>query len=157
MSKKCQSCFKEIADDAQFCNACGSPQSTQQTQSNYGTPPPPPPPPNYGTQSSANAVFSSEDIAKNKTVAGLAYLIFFLPLIAAPDSAFGRFHANQGLLLLIVSVAGGFILGLIPIIGWVLMPIFWIGVMVLGIMGLINGLNGKAKELPLFGKYTILK
>jgi predicted amidophosphoribosyltransferase len=60
MSKKCQSCFKEIADDAQFCNACGSPQSTQQTQSNYGTPPPPPPPPNYGTQSSANAVFSSE-------------------------------------------------------------------------------------------------
>ncbi len=38
--------------------------------------------------------FSAEDIEKNKTMAGLAYLIFFLPLIASPDSAFAKFHAN---------------------------------------------------------------
>ncbi|NLA78908.1 MAG: hypothetical protein GX845_05135, partial [Erysipelothrix sp.] len=42
-------------------------------------------------------MFTQEDIEKNKTMAGLAYLIFFLPLVAAPESKFGKFHANQGL------------------------------------------------------------
>lgn len=155
MSKNCQSCGKEIADDAQFCNACGVPQSAQQAQSG-NTAPPPPPPSSSGTQTKANEAFSREDIEKNKVVSGLAYLIFFLPLVAAPESAFGRFHANQGLLLLIVGVVGSIILGIIPIIGWILMPIFYIAVLVFGIMGLVNGLNGKASELPLFGKYRII-
>lgn len=97
------------------------------------------------------------DVEKNKVMAGLAYLLFFLPLIACPDSKYGKFHANQGLLLFIVGLAGNLILGIIPIIGWILMPIFGIAVLVLAIMGLINGLNGKAKELPIIGKYRIIK
>ncbi len=102
-------------------------------------------------------VFEKDDVDKNKVMAGLAYLIFFLPLIACPDSPFGRFHANQGLLLLILGIAGSFILGAIPIIGWILLPVLSIFVFVLGIMGLVNGLNGKAKELPLIGKFRIIK
>ncbi len=101
--------------------------------------------------------FETEDIEKNKVIAGLAYLLFFLPLIACPDSKFGRFHANQALILFLVSFAGSAVLSFIPIIGWLLLPIFGIGVLVLGILGLINGLNGVAKELPLIGKYRILK
>lgn len=102
-------------------------------------------------------VFEKDDIEKNKVIAGLAYLIFFLPLIACPESQFGKFHANQGLLLLILGVAGSFILGLIPIVGWILLPLLSIFVFVVGIMGLVNGLNGKAKELPLIGKFRIIK
>lgn len=102
-------------------------------------------------------VFDKEDVEKNKVIAGLAYIIFFLPLIVCPDSAFGRFHANQGLLLFIFGVAGSTILGLIPIIGWILLPILGILTLVIGIMGLVNGLNGKAKELPLIGKFRIIK
>jgi uncharacterized membrane protein len=49
------------------------------------------------------------------------------------------------------------ILGIIPVIGWMLMPIFGIGVLILGIMGLVNGFGGKAKQLPLIGKFTIIK
>ncbi len=30
--------------------------------------------------------FEAQDIEKNKVIAALAYLIFFLPLLAAPDS-----------------------------------------------------------------------
>lgn len=101
--------------------------------------------------------FDSEDIEKNKTMAGLAYLIFFLPLVAAPDSKFGKFHANQGLLLLILSVAGNLILGIIPIVGWILMLPFGIFVLVLLVLGLMNGFGGKAKRLPLIGKITIIK
>ena len=118
---------------------------------------------NQGPASSAQTaqaqetVYSAEDIEKNKTMAGLAYLLFFLPLVACPESKYAKFHANQGLILLITSVAGIVILSLIPIIGWVLAPIFSIAVLVLGIFGLINGFGGKAKRLPVIGKFNILK
>jgi uncharacterized membrane protein len=101
--------------------------------------------------------YTPEDIEKNKTMAGLAYLLFFLPLIACPESGYAKFHANQGLLLLITGIAGNMVLGIIPIIGWILMPIFGIGVLILGIMGLINGFGGKVKRLPVIGKFNILK
>ncbi len=102
-------------------------------------------------------IHTPEDIEKNKTMAGLAYLLFFLPLIACPDSGYAKFHANQSLILFIVGVIGNVVLGIIPIIGWILLPFFGVGVLVLGIMGLINGFGGKAKRLPLIGKFTILK
>ncbi len=98
-----------------------------------------------------------EDVEKNKTIAGLSYLLFFLPLIVCPESRYAKFHANQALLLLITGIAGSVILGIIPIIGWMLMPIFGIGILILGIMGLVNGFGGKAKQLPLIGKFNILK
>lgn len=102
-------------------------------------------------------VFSEEDIEKNKVISALAYFIFFLPLIVCPDSPFGKFHTNQGLLLLIASVGGSFVLGFIPIIGWIILPLFSLAIFVFAIMGLVNTLNGKANELPIFGKYRIIK
>lgn len=110
-----------------------------------------------GSQEAFQDAFDPADIEKNKIMAGLAYLIFFLPLIVCPDSKYGRFHANQALLLFIAAIAGNIILGIIPIIGWILMPIYALGIFILAIMGLINGLGGKAKRLPLIGKFTILK
>lgn len=107
--------------------------------------------------SDTNPVINPEDIEQNKVMGGLAYLIFFLPLLVCPDSQFGRFHANQGLLLLLVGFVGSFILGIIPIIGWVILPFFGLAVFVLAIYGLINGLNGKVKELPLFGHFRLIK
>ena len=101
--------------------------------------------------------YTPEDIEKNKTMAGLAYLLFFLPPIVCPESKYARFHANQSLLLLILGAAGNVILGIIPVIGWMLLPVFGIGVLALFIMGLVNGFGGKAKRLPLIGKFDILK
>lgn len=101
--------------------------------------------------------YTPEDIEKNKTMAGLSYFLFFLPLIVCPESGYAKFHANQSLLLLITGVAGNVIFSIIPLIGWMLLPIFGIGVLILGIMGIINGFGGKAKPLPLIGKFTILK
>ena len=104
-----------------------------------------------------SASFDPADIEKNKVIAGLSYILFFLPLIACPDSKFGRFHANQALLLLILAIAGNIILTIIPVIGWILLPFFGILVFVLFLIGLINGLSGKAKGLPVIGKYRLLK
>ncbi|MDP4153766.1 MAG: hypothetical protein Q8865_10095 [Bacillota bacterium] len=97
------------------------------------------------------------DVEKNKVIAGLAYLLFFLPLLACPDSKFGRFHANQALVLWIFGFGGSLVLSLIPIIGWFLLIFYPIAVGVFGIIGLVNGLQGKAKELPLIGKIKIFK
>ena len=112
-----------------------------------------------GKMKSAEPVeaFDQTDIDKNKTMAGLAYIIFFLPLVACPDSRFGKYHANQGLVLLLFSIFGSIVLGLIPILGWILLIFFPILIIVFVVMGLLNGLNGKAKELPVIGKIKLLK
>lgn len=102
-------------------------------------------------------IYTGEDIEKNKIMAGLSYFIFFLPLIACPESGYAKFHANQALVLLILGIGGNVLLGIIPVIGWMLMPIFGLGVLALGILGLINGFGGKARKLPLIGKFSILK
>ena len=112
--------------------------------------------------------FEKDDIEKNKTIAALAYLIFFLPLICCPNSKFARFHANQGLDLLFFSIASNIVLGVITNI---LLSITWrlaflwslfygvlsLVMLLLLILGIMNALNGKAKELPVIGKFTIIK
>ncbi|MGI6436029.1 MAG: hypothetical protein ACOX0F_11835 [Syntrophomonadaceae bacterium] len=111
---------------------------------------------NSQTVESRIPTFAPGDIEQNKTMAGLAYILFFLPLVACPESQYGRFHANQGLLLLILGFGGGTVLTIIPIIGWLLLPIFSLGVFALAVIGLINGFGGKAKELPIIGKFRLL-
>lgn len=97
------------------------------------------------------------DIEKNKTIAGLSYLLFFLPLIVCPDSEFGKFHANQALLLWIVSAVGGIVVSNIPVISWILSPLFGLAILIFGIVGMVNAFNGKAEELPFIGHYRIIK
>lgn len=101
--------------------------------------------------------FDPQDIEKNKTMAGLSYIIFFLPLIVCPESKFGKFHANQALILFLAAIIGNIILGFIPVIGWILLPVYAVAILVLAIMGLVNGFGGKAKQLPILGKYKIIK
>ena len=69
--------------------------------------------------------FDAADIEKNKIYGILASIppLFFLPLVAAKDSAYGKFCANQGLTITILSVLAGAIpaiLGFIPFIGGLL-------------------------------------
>ncbi len=62
--------------------------------------------------------------------------------------------------MFIGGVAAGIvssILALIPVLGWLLGVVLCCGVSVLGIIGIINAINGQAKELPLIGKFRILK
>ena len=102
-------------------------------------------------------LYTTDDIEKNKTMAGLAYLLFFLPLIACPDSKYAKFHVNQGLILLLVAIAGNVVLGFIPLLGWMLAPLWGLAVLVLVVLGFLNGFGGKAVELPVIGGFTILR
>jgi uncharacterized membrane protein len=112
---------------------------------------------NNTTGNNQSGTYDQADIEKNKIIAGLAYIIFFLPLLACPDSKYGRYHANQALILFIISVAGTIILSIIPIIGWMLLPVFSVAILIFAILGIINGIGGKIKELPLIGKFKLIK
>lgn len=114
-------------------------------------------------------------------------ILFFLPLVICPDSKKGRFHANQGLVLFIMNMVVSFvsviltfvftfiimsqvrlfdidsnmtvlIIGIIGfIIVWMLLMGFGIFILVLQILGIINGAKGIEQKLPLIGKFKIIK
>jgi uncharacterized membrane protein len=106
-----------------------------------------------------------KDAEDNKIMGILAYLgiLFLVPYLAAKESPFARFHANQGCVLFIVAIAlwiVSTICAFIPYIGWLLSLLIWLlymGIFVLMIIGIINAVKGEMKQLPLIGKYTILK
>ena len=87
----------------------------------------------------------------------LAYLgfLFLIPLLAAPNSSFARYHANQGLVLFILEAITS-VISFIPF-GWIISGILGIFGLVLTIIGIVNAANGQAKQLPLIGGITILK
>jgi uncharacterized membrane protein len=105
------------------------------------------------------------DAERNKVFAILAYLgiLFLVPLLAAKDSPFARYHANQGLTLFlawIVLTVARTILFYIPVVGWIFALALWvvdIGLLVLMVMGIINAAQGKMEPLPVIGQYTLLK
>lgn len=109
--------------------------------------------------------FDPQDIQNNKAMAILAYLswLVLIPLFAAKDSKFARFHVNQGLVLAIGELIVLTIIGIltrIPFIGWIfgiLESLAGLVFFILLIVGILNAANGKAKELPIVGKYRILK
>jgi uncharacterized membrane protein len=103
------------------------------------------------------AAADPSDVSENKWIGVLAYIIFFLPLLAAKQSRFAMYHANQGLVLLILSVAANIVLGLIPVIGWILLPIANLATLVLAIIGIIQAANGQLKPLPFIGTISIIK
>ncbi|MBR5432634.1 MAG: zinc ribbon domain-containing protein [Bacteroidales bacterium] len=103
------------------------------------------------------AEYDQADINSNKVMAILAYLgiLVLIPLFAAKDSKFARFHTNQGLLLLLVAILCG-VISRIPVIGFLGSILGFISG-IFAIIGIVYAIQGKAKELPLIGKYRILK
>lgn len=102
--------------------------------------------------------FEPADIEKNKVMGILAYIIFFIPLLAAKDSPFAKFHANQGLVLFLVAVVINVVGSIIPLIGWLLiLPLGNLLIFVLAIIGIINAAKGESKRLPITGKFDLIK
>ncbi len=109
------------------------------------------------------------DIKKNKLMAILSYISFLciIPVIAAPESKYARFHANQGLVLFIGEVAYRIMSSILKstllsyiwflsYMNWVIDLLGFVFV-VYSIVGIVNAANGTAKKLPIVGDITILK
>ncbi len=164
----CGNCGTKIENDVKFCSGCGTAVAAPAQPTQQQAQPTPPPAQEVPAQAPPNTVvtqsepvdvthlFSPEDIEKNKAMGILAYLVFFVPLIAAKDSAYAKFHANQGFVLFLGYVICS-TLWIIPILGWIAAPICYVVVTVLEIMGLIHSISGKARKLPIAGKFKIFK
>lgn len=177
--KTCKNCGAQVPDEKKYCGACGyrfnEENAYSNSQSQYG-----------GGQdfsrmagnlftdgADRTSEFDPQDIAANKIYAIIACfgILFFVPLVAAPQSRYGRFFANQSLLLLIaaavISVASGIIstifnvLGIVfflfSILGALISAVLMIIPFVLFIILLINAASSRAKELPVIGKYTLIQ
>jgi uncharacterized membrane protein len=103
-----------------------------------------------------------KDVQDNKIFAILAYLniLFLVPLLAAKESPFARYHTNQGIILFIAGAIVWVITFILIKISYMLAfigSILYLALFVLVIIGIINAAQGKKKELPLIGKFQILK
>ena len=174
----CKNCGNNIPDGATFCSHCGTPvydttSQAQTQQHQYGTQHN-----NFLNSDDVTAEFDPMDIKENKVMAVLAYigLLVLVPIFAAKDSKYARFHATQGLNITVLSVAqaiiyyilatiisivfrGSIIFGvggvLLTILGFI-NTILSIAFIVLAIYGIVNAVQGKCKKLPIIGKFDIL-
>ena len=117
-------------------------------------------------------VFNSEDVSKNKVYGILAYfgILFIVPLFAAKDSQYAKFHANQGLVLFIAEIALNIIgsilivvcgiatLGLLTnIIVKVVRAVISLVSLVYLVLGIVNACSGEPKKLPVIGEITLIR
>lgn len=149
----CTNCGKELLEEVKFCDGCGTPVVSNQAQ---------------GEPVQAQSAPVKNETQENKVIFILSYIIFFLPLVSGLNTKIGRFHANQGLVLLITSIAGQVAVAILSSvllsISWTLWQItslisgaWWIAMLVLMIIGMVNANKGEQKPLPIIGRITIIK
>lgn len=188
--KFCKQCGNQLDDAARFCNACGTacdqptgqPASGQPTAGgdffdntiNKFK--------NLNNTPDETAAHHPTDIQNNKVMGIFAYigLLVFIPAFAVKNSPFAKFHANQGLNLLILEGAYGVVQFILTLLLRAVFPLrytslfvvsrgavygifsgllslLWLVPLGLMVLGIINAATGKAKELPVIGKIKLLK
>jgi uncharacterized membrane protein len=183
----CTKCGTQVDVDAKFCPSCGAaivtgdPVESGAAVPPFSTPETAAPTPNQVNTPLGNIDFSfdsktagtadPQDVAANKGMAIVSYIIFFIPLIvgAHKTSPFVRFHVNQGTALFIVAVIYCVALAIISYIIYFILPLMiWplfslvffildLAPLALMIIGIINAANGTLKQLPIIGGLNIIK
>lgn len=135
----CKHCGAQVPDGAGFCPACGTSTSWSENTGAYGQFDP------------------SADAAANKDICILCYFgpLLLIPYFTRKGSPFVSYHCNQGLVLLLFSLIGGFA-SKVPFLGWIIGLFCGVFALVCFIMGLVNVTNGEMKPLPLIGGISIL-
>ncbi|MBQ6268283.1 MAG: zinc ribbon domain-containing protein [Clostridia bacterium] len=107
--------------------------------------------------------YDLQDVQNNRIMAVLAYIgwLILIPLFARRDSPFTRFHCNQGLILALawlgIVVLRGILVGSLDLQLGFLFSLLSLAVVVFSVIGIVNAVQGQAKELPLIGSLRILK
>ena len=173
----CVRCGTKNDDSANFCSNCGQALAKAETEGQEKESKSTPGPDfrenfkRFADTKDTTDDFDKQDIEHNQLMAILAYLgiLVVVPIAAAKNSKFASFHANQGLILLITefilfagsSLYSGF-LGLLKFGFLSVMYHFtvWplsLAMLALAIYGIYNAASGKARELPLIGRFRLLK
>ncbi len=101
--------------------------------------------------------FDANDVAQNKAMGILSYfgILVLIPLLggAAKTSPYARFHANQGLVLLIGYFVASILSAVVAVAGYIVSVVLF----VFFIMGVISAAKGTGNPLPLIGGLKLLK
>ena len=88
----------------------------------------------------------------DKVMAIIAYIIFFIPLIAVKNrSTFLNFHVNQGLNLFIVALIGNIVLSVVHL--YMFSNIWSLLMVILAVLGIVNVTKNEMKPLPIIGEW----
>ena len=103
--------------------------------------------------------FSNDNVVEGKEIAIIAYLTIIGLIIAFIMNKdkhydFASYHIKQVLGLAVIGLIV-FVIGQIPILGWIISILVFIPLLIIWIMGLMNAINGKKKPIPLIGKYAL--
>ena len=93
-----------------------------------------------------------------KITSVVAYLTWIGLIIAfvAGDKDGAKFHLNQALVIWLAGIILG-IVAVIPILGWIVGLVGSIFLFVCWIMGLVYAIQEQEKEVPILGKFKLLK
>lgn len=100
-------------------------------------------------------MFDAEQVSKGKAIMIIMYIIpilFFIPLVAEDyKNPYGKFHANNCLLILLMHVISSVLAFtvIVPIV-------FTIAAIVYVILGIISAVNGDDKPLPIIGTINLI-
>ena len=177
----CRNCGNNLPDDATFCGECGTPVNANPApQAEQPQATPNQAPVQATVAGNAQGDFNPTDVQNNKVMGVLAYigLLVLVPVFAAKDSEYARFHSKQGVKLCGLSLAYfictliiNMIVGAIfpakrylfmvqpnPIASVVsiILSLGSIFFLVLAIIGIVNACKGERKELPILDKLTFI-
>lgn len=156
----CAKCGQPVEDGEKFCKSCGAAVGSEENnQQDLGAKIA-----QLNNTEDTTKDYDNSDIESNKVMAVLAYIgiLVLVPILAAKNSKYARFHANQGLVLFIAEIIYNFVsaiiravlpLAVVNILLLVISALF----LVLSIIGIVNAATGKATELPVIGKIRIIK
>ena len=97
----------------------------------------------------------SKDVRNNRALAGLAYFWIFalVPLLIKKDSPYAQFHAKQGVVLALAWFLV-WVVGIIPILGWLIFFFGSIILLVVNLMAIIKAWNGEEWKIPYLYDYV---
>lgn len=86
-------------------------------------------------------------------------ILFFIPLILYKDDV-AKMRANDGLILLLLSIIGNVVFGILTrisvIFGWIA-GAYSLVLLLLGIVGIVYVVTDKNEPLPIVGKIKLIK
>jgi uncharacterized membrane protein len=141
----CPSCGAEINANSTFCTHCGANLAAAPTG---GAPPAPP----------VNAALRTSGLSDNAAGA-IAYLtiipaIIFLLLEPYNRRPFVRFHSYQSIAFCVVALVIHLVLGVIPVLGWIVGAFVSLAFFVLWLVTLFKASKGNWFKLPLIGDFA---
>ncbi len=194
----CGQCGAKIDDGARFCPSCGAVQSSEGAAQPEAAPqqtweaPQAAPQQNAGYQQAQQGYqqggyqqYQQQYQAQPErtyepdgdprtlgigaiTMFSYSGLLFLLPLLICKTSRFARYHASQGLTLLLAGVAYGIVSTILTAIGFAislgfgailssLVGIVGLALPVFAIFGIVHVCKGEMKPMPLIGGIQIIK